>query len=113
MAFSQVPLGGKLQNKVKDLHQNLLEVMAFLEAKIDFPEEEDIEGYERAEIKKEKKVSKQIKKLIDSYENGKITTEGLNSSYRPPECWQVNSYELLSPKRKELLQLHQEQQGTT
>ena len=52
--------------------------MAFLEAKIDFPEEEDPAGYERPEIKKRAKlVLEHINKLISSYENGKITSEGL------------------------------------
>ena len=71
-------LEGKLQDKIKELHKNLLEVMAFLEAQIDFPEEEDTIAISRSILKeKAKKVFETIQSLITSYENGKITSEGL------------------------------------
>lgn len=71
-------LEGTLQNEIKRLHKNLLEVMAFLEAQIDFPEEEDTLLLTRAILKeKALKVLSTINHLIASYENGKITSEGL------------------------------------
>lgn len=71
-------LEGNLQGKVKELHKELLEVMAFLEAQIDFPEEEDTIAITRDQLKiRARKVLETISSLIASYENGKITSEGL------------------------------------
>ena len=71
-------LEGKLQSRIKDLRTELLEVMAFLEAQIDFPEEEDTLALTKKILKERaEKVLGTISSLVGSYENGKITTEGL------------------------------------
>ena len=71
-------LEGKLQGTIKALRTSLVEVMSFLEAQIDFPEEEEITALSRKGVKeKAEKVLLSISKLVSSYENGKITSEGL------------------------------------
>lgn len=71
-------LEGKLQNHIKGLHSKLLEVMAYLEAQIDFPDEEDVSDLTIKSLKNRSiKVLESIDELVSSYENGKITSEGL------------------------------------
>ena len=59
--------------------------MAFLEAQIDFPEEEDTLSLTKKILKERaEKVLETISSLVGSYENGKITTEGLKLAFIGP-----------------------------
>ncbi|MCX7988539.1 MAG: tRNA uridine-5-carboxymethylaminomethyl(34) synthesis GTPase MnmE [Thermodesulfovibrio sp.] len=70
-------LSGKLSEKINELRDALMRVCAHVEAYIDFPEE-DIDGLTGKEIEDEiKRISEEIKKLIEGYEEGKIYREGL------------------------------------
>lgn len=70
-------LSGKLSQKINELRDSLTRVCAHVEAYIDFPEDE-IDGLTEKEIKDEMiRVSEDIKKLIEGYEEGKIYREGL------------------------------------
>ena len=95
-------LEGKLQSKIKNLRTELLEVMAFLEAQIDFPEEEDTLALTKKVLKdRATKVQENIHNLVGSYENGKITTEGLKLALiGPPNSGKSSLMnELLEKKR--------------
>ena len=72
-------LRGGLQTAISELRNQLLEVLAMVEAAIDFPDED-------LEILQEKKLAAQIRQqvrdpitqLLDQYEDGRILREGLS-----------------------------------
>jgi len=70
---------GKVSKEIKKLRQRLLEIIAHIEATVDFPED-DLE--EVTSIEAEKKLSKlliDIEKLISSADEGKILRDGLST----------------------------------
>ena len=72
---------GKVSNLIKDLRQKILEVLAQIEVKIDYPEYEDIEELTYKELEENiKEVEKEIKKIIKESENGKIIKEGIKTA---------------------------------
>ncbi len=69
-------LEGKLSERVNRLKNLLLEVEAFIEAELNFPE--DIEEIPEKEIKDRiKKVIEEIKELLKTYKKGEIITSGI------------------------------------
>ncbi len=77
VALDQVQ--GKLKGKVEYIKENLMTIMANLEAKIDFPEE-DIEVLDNEELAKiAAYVLDDVKELIASYDKGKIIREGIKT----------------------------------
>ena len=71
-------LQGNLSSYIKDFRDELLELIAYIEADIDFPED-DIERLSPEE--QEKRITDLIKKIseiIDTQKRGKIIREGLN-----------------------------------
>ncbi len=72
-------LKGALSDQIKKATDMLLEVLAFIEAGIDFPEH-DIEELSRAKIKEmTEEIFNLLKKLIESSAAGKILREGLKT----------------------------------
>ncbi|MEO2068318.1 MAG: tRNA uridine-5-carboxymethylaminomethyl(34) synthesis GTPase MnmE [Desulfurobacteriaceae bacterium] len=70
-------LEGKLSEKIKSLRDEILEIKAFIEAAVDFPEE-DIEVMEYGNVANRlKKVIKELDRLISSYKDGKVLKEGI------------------------------------
>ena len=67
LALNQIE--GKVSNLIKDLRQKILEVLAQIEVKIDYPEYENI-----------KVVEDEIKRIIKESENGKIIKEGIKTA---------------------------------
>ncbi len=77
-ALSQ--LSGRLSEKISAIRKKLIELTAFVEAYIDFPEE-DIEPPSLKEMKKSaKKIQAPLKKLIDSSRFGVVLREGLKTA---------------------------------
>jgi tRNA modification GTPase len=73
-------LRGKLSEKIEAIRDRLIELTAFVEAYIDFPEE-DIEPISAKEMKKMAlQVQKPLRKLIDSSRYGLILREGLKAA---------------------------------
>lgn len=71
-------LKGELAQKINLLKTELLEILAYVEAEIDFPDE-DISGLNLKEIgKRLTKIEENIDKLLRESEKGKIYREGLN-----------------------------------
>ena len=79
LALSQIE--GKVSNLIKDLRQKILEVLAQIEVKIDYPEYEDIEEVTYNDLKDNINiVQNEIKRIIKESENGKIIKEGIKTA---------------------------------
>jgi len=73
-------LEGALSGEVKTIRDDLLELIAHIEAGIDFPEH-DIEDVSRSRIEiKTREVLDRLKQLIDGAETGKVLREGLKTA---------------------------------
>ncbi len=72
-------LSGKLSNRIKEIKDLIIILLAHLEAAIDFPEDE-IEGFNSLETGKRLKVVKEgIKALLETSNQGKIYQEGIKT----------------------------------
>jgi tRNA modification GTPase len=71
-------MGGQLQQSIDLLKKDLIKAMSYLEAVIDFPEEDDVTQaiIERADITIDK-VLDDIKNMSDTYASGRIASQGL------------------------------------
>ena len=79
LALNQI--GGKVSNLIKNLRQKILEVLANIEVKIDYPEYEDIEDVTYNDlINNITEVEEEIKRIIKESENGKIIKEGIKTA---------------------------------
>ena len=79
LALNQIE--GKVSNLIKELRQNILEVLAQIEVKIDYPEYEDIEEVTYNDLKENINiVEEEIKRIIKESENGKIIKEGIKTA---------------------------------
>ena len=80
MLVAQRHLAGSLSKKIKEIQQEILDVMADIEASIDYPEY-DIEETTILKINEVlKSVEERLYKLKDSFENGKILKEGVKTA---------------------------------
>lgn len=69
---------GRLKKHIKNLRQTLIDALAFLEARIDFPDEEETSHIQYDLItNKVDLVKNSLKELIDRYDSGRIASEGL------------------------------------
>ncbi|MCC0658162.1 tRNA uridine-5-carboxymethylaminomethyl(34) synthesis GTPase MnmE [Clostridioides sp. ES-S-0123-01] len=76
---AQNQLEGSLSKKIRDLRDKVTEILAHVEVAIDYPEE-DIEHITYQTLKdKTGELKKEIKKLYDTAESGKILREGLKT----------------------------------
>ena len=72
-------LRGNISNKIKQLRNEIIYEIAFIESALDDPEHISLEGYsEKLKIKTEE-LLKDIDKLISSADNGKIMKEGIKT----------------------------------
>ena len=79
LALNQI--GGKVSNLIKDLRQKILEVLAQIEVKIDYPEYEDIEDVTYNDLSNNiEDVENEIKRIIKESENGRIIKEGIKTA---------------------------------
>lgn len=79
LALNQIE--GKVSSLIKDLRQKILEVLAQIEVKIDYPEYEDIEEVTYNDLKENINIVEQeIKRIIRESENGKIIKEGIKTA---------------------------------
>lgn len=68
----------KLSERVKGLREDLVEALALLEARIDFPEEGDTSSVNLEDVKgRVRRIRIALKKLSTSYQNGRVASEGL------------------------------------
>lgn len=72
-------LDGEFSSKIEGLRQELIRLSAFLEAAIDFPEE-DIEKIQSHQmLVRAEKVLKEVRKLLKGAEGGKVLREGIKT----------------------------------
>ncbi len=69
-------LEGKLSKEINEIKSNLAEIRGFVEAWIDFPEEE-IEDLEEGVEKRIEKIAQHVESLASTYESGKLIREGI------------------------------------
>jgi len=78
MRIASEQLRGGLTEKLSDVREHLIEITAFVEAHIDFPEDE-IETVSKKEIEKKlSDVRAEIRKLSDTFNEGRFFREGLS-----------------------------------
>ncbi len=80
LSVAQNQLSGKTSKKIRAIRQNILEVLAHIEALIDFPED-DIDAVFIDDI--DKKISAQIDEIkifLDNQKSGRILREGLETA---------------------------------
>mgnify|MGYP001625258990 FL=1 len=79
LAMSQVD--GKVSNLIKNLRQEILEVLANIEVNIDYPEYEDIEEFTNDQLfPMIDHVKQSILKILSESENGKLIRDGIQTS---------------------------------
>ena len=79
-------LSGKIKNRIQDLRSTLLDEIAYIEAALDDPEHISLEGYTEGLTERVQKIRAAVKKMADSFDNGKVLTEGIR---RKAKCWKV------------------------
>ena len=80
MMVAQIHLEGSLSKKIKDIQGEILNLMADIEASIDYPEY-DIEETTNKKINDTlNSVEEKLLKLKNSFENGKILKEGIKTA---------------------------------
>ena len=72
-------LQGSVSEKVRDLRSRILQEMARIEASLDDPEHLSLDGYKEEFAKILKELLTDLRKLIDSAEEGRITAEGIRT----------------------------------
>ncbi|MCD8052738.1 MAG: tRNA uridine-5-carboxymethylaminomethyl(34) synthesis GTPase MnmE [Lachnospiraceae bacterium] len=72
-------LQGNISRKIRELREQLLHEMAYIEAALDDPEHISLEGYTEKIDEKLDNLLIQIQELIRTAENGKILTEGIRT----------------------------------
>jgi tRNA modification GTPase len=72
-------LRGAVSDKVKNLREDILYEIAFIESALDDPEHISLDGYHERLEKKALEIKSELKKLIDSADNGKIIKDGINT----------------------------------
>ncbi|WHY77634.1 tRNA uridine-5-carboxymethylaminomethyl(34) synthesis GTPase MnmE [Neobacillus sp. WH10] len=71
---------GRLSKLIRKLRQEILEVLAHVEVNIDYPEYDDVEEMtHKMLLEKAQFVQEEIKKLLQTSEQGKILREGLST----------------------------------
>lgn len=74
-------LKGSVSDMIKEIRAEIISEIAFIEAALDDPEHFDLEaeGYNEVLLKKVEKIEREICKLINSANDGRILTEGIHT----------------------------------
>ena len=74
-------INGYISNKIREIRQKMLELLASIEVNIDYPEYEDIiEMTNNLILPEITNIKEEIKKLIEKSENGKIINSGIKTA---------------------------------
>ena len=79
MKASVNQLKGSVSAKVRSLREDILYEIAFIESALDDPEHISLEGYPDKLMEKTRGLSQELKKLIDSADNGKMLKDGIRT----------------------------------
>jgi tRNA modification GTPase len=72
-------LQGKLSNNIKNIRNKILDAISFIEAALDDPEHISLEGYEEQLRALLSAYVTQLNKMISSFDDGKILSEGVKT----------------------------------
>ncbi len=72
-------LKGNVSDKIKELRAEIIYHIAFIESALDDPEHISIDGYSEKIKDTVEKELEEIKKLIDSFDNGRVAKEGIKT----------------------------------
>ncbi len=72
-------LRGVLSEKIKKMRNEILYEVAFIESALDDPEHFSLEGYTERLHNKIDKLSREVNKLTDTWENGRLIQEGIDT----------------------------------
>lgn len=72
-------LRGKISAKIKDIRNDILNQIAYIEAALDDPEHMSLDGYDEKLMDITKGIMYQLEKLIESADNGRVISEGINT----------------------------------
>lgn len=72
-------LKGNIKNKINDIRNKIIYQTAFIESVLDDPEHYNFEGYHAKLEKTVEEIIKEINILINSYRNGKVFKEGIQT----------------------------------
>lgn len=72
-------LRGDLSEKVRALREKILYEIAFIESALDDPEHISLDGYQDALREKLDQILSEVKKLLDTAENGRMIKEGIST----------------------------------
>ena len=70
-------LEGNLSKKIKEIKKQIVDILVDIDASIDYPEYDVEEVTEEKARKRLKKIKEETKKLLFSFENGKIVKDGI------------------------------------
>ena len=72
-------LKGNIRNKINDIRNEIIYQTAFIESALDDPEHYSFEGYDAKLRKNAEEIIYELNKLINSYRNGKVFKEGIQT----------------------------------
>ncbi|MCH5249019.1 MAG: tRNA uridine-5-carboxymethylaminomethyl(34) synthesis GTPase MnmE [Lachnospiraceae bacterium] len=72
-------LKGSVSGLIKNLREEILYEIAFIESAIDDPEHISLDGYDEKLSKKTDEILKKLKNMLDTADNGKMLKEGINT----------------------------------
>lgn len=72
-------LKGNIRNRINDIRNEIIYQTAFIESALDDPEHYSFEGYDAKLRKNAEEIIYELNKLINSYRNGKVFKEGIQT----------------------------------
>ncbi len=72
-------LGGSLSRKVKEIREKILYQIAFIESALDDPEHISLDGYGERLRDVLGPIEAELRRMVDSFENGRVMTEGVST----------------------------------
>ncbi len=72
-------LRGSVSDMIRELREEIIYEIAFIESALDDPEHISLDGYQESLSAKTKDIIIRLKKLLDSSDNGRVLKEGINT----------------------------------
>ena len=72
-------LRGSIQRKIQAMRDEILYHTAYIESALDDPEHISLDGYAESLVEKTEKLLKELKKLINTADNGRKIQEGIRT----------------------------------